>query len=211
MSAKDQSGKKKLYYVYDPMCSWCWGYKPTWNQIEKTLKDKVEIVYLLGGLAPDSDEPMPPAMQQQIASYWKKIEGYLGTQFNYDFWDKNTPRRSTYPACRALLAARSQGAEHTMLTAIQTAYYLEAKNPSDNLILIDLAKSIGLNEKQFETQFLAEQTQQELLNELNFVRSIGGNSFPSLFIETSQGIAELPVNYQDAQVTINQVTQAISN
>ncbi|MCP4060185.1 MAG: DsbA family protein, partial [Pseudoalteromonas sp.] len=20
----------KLIYVHDPMCSWCWGYKPTW-------------------------------------------------------------------------------------------------------------------------------------------------------------------------------------
>ncbi|MEF1187337.1 DsbA family protein, partial [Vibrio sinaloensis] len=26
--------KAKLYYVYDPMCSWCWGYKPTWRAVE---------------------------------------------------------------------------------------------------------------------------------------------------------------------------------
>ncbi|MDF4306582.1 DsbA family protein, partial [Vibrio parahaemolyticus] len=24
----------KLYYVHDPMCSWCWGYKPTIEKLK---------------------------------------------------------------------------------------------------------------------------------------------------------------------------------
>ncbi|GAM76629.1 thioredoxin [Vibrio ishigakensis] len=52
-------------------------------------------------LAPDSDEPMPMEMRAAIESYWERISGLLGTEFNHDFWRNNTPRRSTYPACRA--------------------------------------------------------------------------------------------------------------
>lgn len=74
-----------LYYVYDPMCSWCWGYKPVWDKIESELSDELPINYLLGGLAPDSDVPMPTEMQQQIAGYWRKISDLLGTQFNFNF------------------------------------------------------------------------------------------------------------------------------
>ncbi len=203
------SSTNKLYYVYDPMCSWCWGYKPMWNQIKQALPDEVEIIYVLGGLAPDSDEPMPEIMQQQIASYWKKIENYLGTSFNYDFWSQNIPRRSTYPSCRAVLAARSQGAELAMLDAIQNAYYLQAKNPSDNEVLIDLAKSIDLNMNDFEAEFLGEETQKRLLTEISFARSIGGNSFPSLFVETGTELTELPIDYQDAEKTIMQLKTII--
>ena len=203
------SSTNKLYYVYDPMCSWCWGYKPMWNQIKQALTDKVEIIYVLGGLAPDSDEPMPEIMQQQIASYWKKIENYLGTSFNYDFWSQNTPRRSTYPSCRAILAARSQGAELAMLDAIQNAYYLQAKNPSDSEVLIELAKSIDLNMNDFEAEFLSEETQQRLLTEISFARSIGGNSFPSLFVETGTELTELPIDYQDVEKTIMQLKTMI--
>ncbi|MGF1697279.1 DsbA family protein [Vibrio lamellibrachiae] len=197
--------KPKLYYVYDPMCSWCWGYKPTWQKIKDSVADNVELVYVLGGLAPDSDVAMPKEMQQQIASYWKKIEGFLGTQFNYDFWNENTPRRSTYPACRALLAAREQGQEQTMLTAIQHGYYLNAQNPSDNEVLIELADSIGLNREQFQQTLIAEETQQALLKEIGFARSIGGNSFPSLFLEKQGRTVELPIDYQNAEVTIKQI------
>lgn len=195
----------KLYYVYDPMCSWCWGYKPIWEQIEQAVHDKVDIKYLLGGLAPDSDIPMPLEMQQQIASYWKKIENYLGTQFNYDFWTNNTPRRSTYPSCRAILAARSQGKEIELYEAIQKAYYLEALNPSDDQVLLELADRIGLDNSRFSHEFLSDTTQQSLLNEISFARSIGGNSFPSLFVKKGGVITELSIDYQHSENTIRAI------
>ncbi|MEZ8823908.1 DsbA family protein [Vibrio amylolyticus] len=202
------SKKPTLYYVYDPMCSWCWGYKPIWEEIKLSVSNQVNVRYVLGGLAPDSDVPMPEEMQQQIASYWKKIENYLGTQFNYDFWRNNTPRRSTYPACRALLAAREQGKEIDMLTAIQHAYYLNALNPSDNDILEKLASDIGLNEEKFKSSLVSEQTHQSLLKEIGFARSIGGNSFPSLFIENLGEVREIGIDYQNAQQTIQSVLKS---
>ncbi|MCZ4292690.1 DsbA family protein [Vibrio sinaloensis] len=204
------STHNKLYYVYDPMCSWCWGYKPVWQKISQQLESKIEIQYVLGGLAPDSDQPMPEEMQRQIASYWKKIEDFLGTEFNYDFWQKNTPRRSTYPSCRAVLAARKQGAEQAMLSAIQHAYYLEARNPSDNEVLLSLAANIGLDAAKFEVDFFSAELNKEFLQELEFARRIGGNSFPSLFVATEQGIIELQVDYQSAETTIDQVEQILS-
>ncbi|USD42734.1 DsbA family protein [Vibrio sp. SCSIO 43135] len=195
----------KLYYVYDPMCSWCWGYKPTWSKIEQAISKDLDVVYVVGGLAPDSDVPMPLEMQTQIASYWKRIEDYLGTQFNYDFWEKNTPRRSTYPSCRATLAARKQGKEQTMLTAIQHAYYLQARNPSDNSVLIEVAKEAGLDQAQFKADLESSEIETELQNELALARSIGGNSFPSLFVEREGRITELRIDYQNADSTIDEV------
>ncbi|QUM88771.1 DsbA family protein [Moritella sp. 36] len=203
------SVKPKLYYVYDPMCSWCWGYKPVWNEIKQVVADDVDIIYLLGGLAPDSDEPMPEMMQAQVASYWKKIENYLGTTFNYEFWTENTPRRSTYPACRAILAARTQGAEQAMLDAIQVAYYLNAKNPSDNTVLVELAKQLGLDSDKFETVFVSQQLHQDLLTEIAFARSIGGTSFPSLFIEKEGRCVEIPIDYKNAGLTVELIRNVI--
>ena len=203
------STKATLYYVYDPMCSWCWGYKPTWDQVTEAVSEQVKIVYVLGGLAPDTDVPMPEIMQQQIMAYWKKIENYLGTRFNYDFWVSNTPRRSTYPSCRAILAARSQGAELAMLNEIQEAYYLNAQNPSDDEVLLHLGQTIGLDMAQFEAEFLSQQNHQRLLDEIDFARSIGGNSFPSLIMQTSDSVIQLPIDYQNAATSIAQIRSMI--
>ncbi|WP_047050000.1 DsbA family protein [Vibrio mexicanus] len=197
--------KVTLYYVHDPMCAWCWGYKPVWAQIEAALSERVEIVYLVGGLAPDSDIPMPEAMQQQIASYWQKIHDYLGTEFNFDFWIQNTPRRSTYPACRAVLAARKQGADKAMITAIQQAYYLQARNPSDKETLVELAEEIGLDKELFSQALSSPEVEANMQQEFQLARSIGGNSFPSLFVESAGGIVELPIDYQHAENTVSKV------
>ncbi|MDD9156217.1 DsbA family protein [Aliivibrio sp. S4TY2] len=194
--------KAILYYVYDPMCSWCWGYKPVWNKVKQAVSSDVDIVYVLGGLAPDSEEPMSQEMQTQIASYWQKIENYLGTSFNHDFWEKNTPRRSTYPSCRAILAARAQGAELAMLEAIQTAYYLKAMNPSDNDVLLGCARDIGLDMVKFELDLLSPETHQALLDEIAFSRSIGRSGFPSLFFKTEDELIEFPIDYEKSEGTV---------
>ncbi|WP_232479503.1 DsbA family protein [Shewanella marisflavi] len=211
ISEEKSPDMNKLYYVYDPMCSWCWGFKPTWEKIEQALSGDIEIVYLLGGLAPDSDQPMPIAMQKQIAAYWHKIETLLGTEFNHEFWTLNTPRRATYPACRAILAARAQQAEILMLNAIQKAYYLQARNPSDNPVLIDLANTLGLDKTKFSADLQHDKTQEALLAEIQFARSIGGNSFPSLFVQTATGITPIPIDYQNAGTCIEQIKQANTN
>ncbi|MFA0415487.1 DsbA family protein [Vibrio renipiscarius] len=194
-----------LYYVHDPMCSWCWGYQPVWQQLQQMLAQQwptqLTIRYLVGGLAADSDQPMPLEQQRVIASYWHKIEQELKTPFNYDFWRENIPRRSTYPACRAVIAARNQNAERTMISAIQQAYYLRALNPSDNSILLQLAKELHLDHDQFKADMESDQLNQQLLDEIHQVRMIGGNSFPSLFLERQGEITELPIDYHHAEPT----------
>ena len=93
---------------------------------------------MLGGLAKDSDEPMPTQTRSYVIENWRRIEQTVpGTVFNYDFWQSCQPRRSTYPACRAVIAARQQGdpadkLDRAMAEAIQDAYYRRARNLSDN-------------------------------------------------------------------------------
>lgn len=214
---------RKLYYVYDPMCSWCWGYRPTLQKVEASLSS-LSIPYqkLVGGLAADSADPMPIAMQQAIQGYWRTISAKLGTQFNHDFWLNNTPRRSTYPACRALLVARQFALENEMNEAIQQAYYVDAKNPSDNDVLCALADDIGLNSDDFSRQLQSSRIQAELEDELKLARAIGGNSFPSwVLVDTPNEdqspnntaqyrSASLTLDYKDERALINTITLAFN-
>ncbi len=105
----------QLYYFHDPMCSWCWGYRPVSDKLFSNLPAEIYLVRVLGGLAPDSNEAMPEELLRAIPGYWRKIEKLLGTEFNFDFWINCQPRRSTYPACRAVIAASNQGLEVEMI------------------------------------------------------------------------------------------------
>ena len=209
------SDSTQLIYCYDPMCSWRWGFQPAWNALQAQLTPLIEsgdleIHYLLGGLAKDSDQPMPVDMQQMLQSTWRRIEEQLGTVFNYDFWRDCAPRRSTYPACRACLAAREDGLEMAMISAIQQAYYLEAKNPSDLSTLIECAKNIGIEPESFEKAMEEIKSSKRLEKEIHFARQLGLNSFPSLAVVSGDKIASINLDYQNPQIMAAEITQVIA-
>lgn len=206
--------KTILYYVYDPMCSWCWGYQPTWAKLQHQLacfNGTLSVELKVGGLAPDCDAPMPAEMQQFLQQTWHKIHQQLGTQFNHDFWSQCQPRRSTYPSCRAALVARSSGLEAQMITAIQQAYYLQAKNPSDIEVLSALAVSIGMDKNYFEQQMQSEEVEQQLIAEITQARLLPIQGFPSLVLLHNQQFYPIKLDYQHCETSLEQIKRLIQS
>jgi len=77
--------------------------------VEKTLPVSFQVIKLVSGLAPDTLGIMPIELQKNIQQTWLRIEQTVpNIQFNHDFWIINTPIRSTYPACRTVLAAKNK-------------------------------------------------------------------------------------------------------
>ncbi|WP_068547410.1 DsbA family protein [Thalassotalea crassostreae] len=201
--------KPILYYVYDPMCSWCWGYNPTWHKLQQKLSPLVDIQYLVGGLAPDSDEPMADDMKAFLQHTWRRISAQLGTEFNFDFWRDCQPRRSTYPACRATLIARNHNLEQEMYLAIQQAYYLKAKNPSDLSTLTKIAKGLGLNEADFVKKMASESLNNQLRDEIRLARAMPINGFPSLVLAINGNKYPIVIDYLNWKVSYDDVIKRL--
>ncbi|RUM79737.1 MAG: DsbA family protein [Candidatus Thioglobus sp.] len=190
------------------MCSWCWGFNKTWEQVKNSLPNSINVQYILGGLAPDSNEPMPSEMREYIQMNWRKIQQKIpGTEFNYTFWSNCHPKRSTYPACRAVIAVKNQKPEleKVIIKLIQQAYYLESKNPSEDDVLISLAKMLDIDITQFTHDLNAESTQQLLSKDITLMQTLGVSSFPSLVLKIADTIKPISIDYNDADFILNQI------
>ena len=201
-----------LIYVHDPMCSWCWGFEPTRERLFAAIEGRMPIRRLVGGLAPDSDAPMAEEMKLGLQQTWQRIQQTIpGTEFNFAFWTDCAPRRSTYPSNRAVIAARRQdeSCDPRMTQRIQQAYYLEARNPSDNETLIELAEDIGLDVDRFSRELVDETTEQTLRAELQQSRAMGINGFPSLAAIQGDQLYHVGLNYLDAQAMLDQLESLI--
>ena len=202
-----------LFYIHDPMCSWCWGFRPVWQKLKSQFTHTLDIVYVVGGLAPDSDQPMPLAMQNNLSNTWQHIQQHIpGIEFNYEFWNpasNSVPRRSTYPACRAVLAAKVQDAniEDAMILGIQRAYYLNAKNPSDVDVLSEIAYSIGLNVEKFKQDINSPAIELLLKEQLQLARQLSSQGFPSLVISKDDKPFGISLDYNNSAA----MQQAIVN
>ena len=201
---------KTLYYVHDPMCSWCWAFRLSLNTLIEELPKEINIIRLLGGLAPDSDLPMPENTREYVLQNWRAIEKQVPeTKFNYDFWEKCKPRRSTYPACRAVIAARKQKDvfDTAMTLAIQEAYYLEARNPSDYETLINLAEDIGADKNKFSKDVRSTETDKILEEEIQQSKSLDLKSLPSLLFIDGERKIRIEPDYLDVQVMLDQIVR----
>jgi putative protein-disulfide isomerase len=200
-----------LYHVHDPMCSWCWGFRRSWDALRAALPGSVQVVNVVGGLAPDSLEPMPREQREAIAGYWAQIAEQVGAEFNFDFWTRCEPRRSTYPACRAVIAASWQDREEAMIDAIQRAYYLRAMNPSDNSTLVHLAREMELDSARFSADLDSEQTERELQKNFELRRRLNVYSFPSLVLETESGLYPVPHDYHSMASSLETIKTILEN
>ena len=190
------------------MCSWCWAFKPTWDRVKKALLGKVKVDYLLGGLAPDSNEPMPIETREYVKGNWKRIQEMIpGTRFNYDFWTSCEPKRSTYPACRAVICAKQQHPdfENLIISGIQKSYYLEAQNPSNEDVLIDIAENLGVDTEKFKIDLHSSKVNEILIDEIKLARSMEINSMPTLALQINDIIKIIDINYIDANYIIKQI------
>ena len=197
-----------LYYIHDPMCSWCYAFDTVLKQIESTLPNTITLTKLVGGLAADSMEPMPESFATMIQQNWKKVERTVPhIQFNFDFWTANQAMRSTYPSCRAVLAAKKQStdAEDKMIAQIQWAYYQNANNPSLDETLIYCAKQIGLDESQFISDYKSDWINQQMLQQISLARDLGVSSYPSLCLKTNAQVLNLTIDYNSADAIVEQI------
>ncbi|MCW9078735.1 MAG: DsbA family protein [Gammaproteobacteria bacterium] len=204
----------RLIYVHDPMCSWCWGFRPNFENLCKQLPAGLSVNRLLGGLAPDNDQPMPAELQSKLQDTWRRIQTRIpGTRFNFDFWRDCHPRRSTWPACRAVVVARQSdpSLESPMIEAIQRAYYLEARNPSDTDTLAALASQLGLDAVDFAIRLDAAETHDILEQEITQARRMGADSFPSLRLQIDQSFWPVPVDYTEVRPMLETIQSLLES
>ncbi len=197
-----------LYYVHDPMCSWCWAFRPVWQALQSMLPSAISVTSILGGLAADSQTPMSLAMRRDIQQHWRVIQKRVPrTKFNFDFWDVCEPKRSTYPACRAVIAAKYQGAafEDAMILAIQQAYYLYAQNPSDDDVLMACASKLGLDIKMFEHDFYSQKCEAQLMDDVRLSRDIGAEGFPNLILFQDEKYQSIRLDYNQPEPMLAQI------
>ena len=203
--------KITLYYVYDPMCSWCYGLKKTFDEVKNELSSDIDIVYVAGGLAPHNNEPMAIEMQEKLESIWQQITLYTGTKFNHEYWRVNKPRRSTYLSCQAVIAARLQNKEEEMISAVQEAYYLKAKNPSNEDTLVTCAKEIDLDCEKFKKDLYSQEVLSLFQADLKLKSTLRVQGFPSLVLKYKKEAYPINIDYNNKDNILKQINNLSQN
>ncbi len=195
---EETAADKEIYFVADPMCSWCWGFAPVIKAIAARWGGLVPVSLIVGGLRPGATEAMDEAMKSYIRHHWREVEKKTGQPFRYDFFENDGFVYDTEPACRAAVAMRrlSPASALPYFEALQSAFYAENRDITQAPVLGELAVPFGIEPDIFQEAFSSPETHKATRNDFTRAREMGVTGFPALIARDGEQYGFLTLGYR---------------
>jgi putative protein-disulfide isomerase len=86
-----------VYYCYDALCGWCYGFSPVIKKLAEEYKGKLDFEVLSGGMIMPENTQTIGAMAKYISESYKNVEQLTGTKFGEDYlWHIFNPEKSDW-------------------------------------------------------------------------------------------------------------------
>ena len=195
---------RKVWWVSDPLCSWCWGMASDFAQVRAALAGRVQFDLLLGGINVQAVTPLSLQAQAgllpRFQEIWHRVAHVTGQTFAMRFPAEDTFVYNSLPQCRAVAALRKQlgRAPFAYLHALQSAFFVDARDTSSLLVMAELAACEGVAPEDFLTALNDPELDAALALEMQIARGYGTTALPTVLVETEHGRSLLAGGYADA-------------
>lgn len=202
---------KTLWYIADPMCSWCWGFAPTIEAIRQRYAGRLTIELILGGLRPGTKLPIANQQRQDILGHWHNVQRMTGQPFQFEGAMPEGFIYDTEPASRGVVTVSTIAPQLTFpfFLAIQQAFYVNRIDVTKSENLLQLAVGLEINSEQFLQVFMSETTKQQTQANFSQAQQWGIDGFPSLVIQNNADVRLLVGGYCPAEKLYPQIDNLI--
>lgn len=189
---------REIIAVVDPMCSWCWGFSPALEAIERDFGAGAPLTVVAGGLRPLTKKKMDGDAKARTREHWQHVNEASGQPFDYKFFERDDFVYDTEPACRALVTVRTirKAAARPFLDAVHRAFYAENRDVTDPAVLAEIAQGAGIDRQTFESLFHTIDIVYETAGDFHAARRLGVNGFPTVLLRADGQLAVLTAGFQ---------------
>jgi len=207
-----------LFYVGDPMCSWCWGISPALKKVERYCQEnKIKFDIVVGGLRAGGGDSWNSDFKNFLRNEWTHINRVTGQPFSYKVLDYDFFNYDTEPACRAFvvissIVEKNQISSSVKLEAfskIQEKFYVEGADPKELNFYKSVCEELGLSFEDFQTLFTSNEFSQKTKNEFLKASSLKVRGFPSLVLSKNEMNKLLASGYANEEKIIFLINESI--
>jgi putative protein-disulfide isomerase len=178
----------QIIYAFDPLCGWCYGFNPALDRVCKTLGSQVQFRITCGGLITGEREQPIRAVADYLRQGMQAVETQTGVKFGRAFVEgllaEGTWVSRSEPACRAVLLVQEISPDLALdfAHALSKAFYYDGLPPDAPETISKVASNIGIDRDILLHQWSQPQNCDRTLQAFAEARSLGIQSYPSLFL-----------------------------
>jgi len=215
-------GQGAVYYCYDAICGWCYGFSPVMKKIEEEYKNQMSFDVLSGGMImPDNAQPIA-IMASYILEEHKNVEQLTGVKFGDDFlWHIFNPEKSDWvldsvkPAV-ALCIFKEYHPDQAieMASDLQCALNYEGRDLTDDEAYRHLLPKYNIPSEYFYTKLKSEEYLDKAYYEFALVKQLQVNGYPTVLMQVTDSkfylLARGYTDYNTLKERIEKVLKEIS-
>jgi predicted DsbA family dithiol-disulfide isomerase len=178
-----QSSDKKpieIYMFIDPLCPECWSLEPIIKKLQIEYGKYFSIKHVLSGRISNLNLSKKKNYET-IAEIWEKTASRTGMSCDGSLWLEN-PIDAPHNVSIALKAAELQGrrAGIRFLRKLQELLFLEKQNISNFDVLMECARSLGLDVDEFMNDIHSESAAKAFQCDLKITSEMDVQEIPTL-------------------------------
>ncbi|MEJ9224680.1 ClpXP adapter SpxH family protein [Priestia aryabhattai] len=176
------SNKKPLeiYVFVDPLCPECWALEPILKKLQIEYGQLLSLKHVLGGNLQQLNIGAQEKFEH-IAKSWEKTGSRSGMSCDGNLWLEN-PIDTPYAASIAIKAAGLQGKKQGIrfLRRLQEVVFLEKQNVTEESVLIQCAKHVGLDVDEFVKDLHSDYAAKAFQCDLKITSEMDVDEIPTL-------------------------------
>lgn len=206
--------KLKIYYVFDPLCSWCYGFSPVMEQIYKEYSDRIDFEVVPGGLVTGSmARPVKegfPYIQEAVSIVENDTEAKFGKAFN-KLIDDGSYIYNSEPPCLALTIVKELKAEVQFPFAhdLHKLIFIQGKNLNDQSSYGQLLEKYDIDSAAFFSYYNDPDYKKNMHHQFDMAYNLGASGFPALVLVQDNKTRLLTSGYQDYTTVKKKLDKAL--
>jgi putative protein-disulfide isomerase len=207
--AHPESSSLELLYVADPMCSWCWGFAPVVEKIDRSFNIPMRVV--IGGLRPgDRAEPLD-RIRGILEHHWAQVAAASGQPFDPRSLDRTGWMYDTLVPDTAVVTMRSLAPTQTLrfLATVQQAFYAEGIDVTDPDVYSDLVAGYSVDPESFVDAIRSAEMLAGTEQDFREAQWLGVTGFPTLLLRDGTTTVPISLGYAPFESVDERITAYI--
>ncbi len=209
----------RVFYIYDALCGWCYGFKANILRLEQAYSSKLAFEVLSGNMVPQERAEHIGVMASYIASAYKRVEEMTGCEFGPLYLEHIfNPEKSDWK-----LHSETAGIALSAYKRLEKGKELEFAADIQNLLMRDgvditnteayrsLCPKYGIEEKAFMEMLKEEESRDLAHAEYAMVKQLGITGFPCVLVQVDERklymIAKGYTSYDELKMRLDKVLE----